>query len=252
MGSRELSAEEIRLYVQRQYMELARRRGENEVTIRAGDIHDEMNLSGHQPLVCDTLRGRKLQKQCNIRLINERRGRNVHQRHAKNIWYIYEMLQPLSRKTVTKKTIMRRTKVIDIEERKHWNILARKKREFLGPKGFEELAREVLSKHYRAPLTEGKVEGIPKIFDMVDLDGEIVGDAKYLTMVRGERIPPAKFSMISEYVWLLEKVSAIHKFLVFGNDHRVPIEWLKRYGHLVADVVFFFLNTQTGELERLN
>jgi len=89
-----LSAEEIRAYVQRQYIEPARRRRESRVTIRAGDIHDEVNLNHRQPLVCDTLRGRKLQEECNIRLIDERRGPNVHQRHAKNIWYTYELLQP--------------------------------------------------------------------------------------------------------------------------------------------------------------
>ena len=31
-----------------------------------------------------------------------------------------------------------------------------------------------------------------------------------------------------------------NKFLVFGNDRRVPEEWLKRYGKLVKDVNFFF------------
>jgi len=86
-----LSAEEIRVYVQRQYIEPARRRDEKQVTIRAGNIHDEMNLSDRQPLVCDTLRGKKLQGQCNVRLINERWGRNVNQRHAKNIWYTFEL-----------------------------------------------------------------------------------------------------------------------------------------------------------------
>jgi len=88
-----LSAEEVRVYVQRQYVEPARYRGEKEVTIQAGDIHDEMNLRSLQPLVCDTLRGRKLQKPCNIRLVREQRGRRVRQRHAKNIWFTYELLQ---------------------------------------------------------------------------------------------------------------------------------------------------------------
>lgn len=89
---RELSAEDIRNYVQRKNIEPARQRGEKRVTIRAGDIHDEMNLSNRQPLVCDTLSGRKLEELCRVRLIEERWGRNVHQRHAKNIWYTYELL----------------------------------------------------------------------------------------------------------------------------------------------------------------
>lgn len=89
---KELSADEIRAYVQRRYIASARSQGKGEVTIRAGDVHDEMNLSHRQPLVCDTLRGGIIQEQCHIRLINERRGRNVHQCHAKNIWYTYRLL----------------------------------------------------------------------------------------------------------------------------------------------------------------
>jgi hypothetical protein len=80
------------MHVQNRYIEPARRRGEKEVTIRAGDIHDEMGLKARQPLVCDALRGKKLQKQCNIKLINERWGKNVHQRHARNIWYTFQLL----------------------------------------------------------------------------------------------------------------------------------------------------------------
>ena len=87
-----MSAEEIRTYVQNQYIEPARNRGQKEVTIRAGDIHDEMGLSALQPLVCDTLRGRKLERQCNMKLIGERWGKHIHQQHGRNIWYTYRLL----------------------------------------------------------------------------------------------------------------------------------------------------------------
>jgi hypothetical protein len=117
---------------------------------------------------------------------------------------------------------------------------------------FEMLARKILSDYFKVTLTKGKISNIPKDFDMVSPDGKIVGDAKYLTMVRGKSLPPAKFSMIAEHVWLLEKAPAIHRFLVFGNDRRVPIEWIKRYGHLVEKVTFFFLDEKTQKLERLN
>ena len=82
---------------------------------------------------------------------------------------------------------------------------------------------------------------MPKKFDYVSADSQVVGDAKYYTMVGGIRLPPAKFSVIAEHVWLLEKTSARHKFLVFGNDSRVPEQWLKRYGRFVSDVEFFFM-----------
>ena len=121
----------------------------------------------------------------------------------------------------------------------------------LTPRSFEQLAHSVMSMHLGVPLTAGEVTGVPKKFDMISPDGDTVGDAKYFTLVRGERLPPAKFSNISEHVWLLEKTGASIKFLVFGNDRRVPLLWLERYGNLVADVDFYFL-TDEGELEQLS
>jgi len=85
----ELSVLEIIAYVQECYIEPARHRYEKQVVIRAGDIHDEMKLKDRQPLVCYTMTSEKLLRQCNMRLANERRGPNVHQKHARNIWYTY-------------------------------------------------------------------------------------------------------------------------------------------------------------------
>ncbi|MFN2242037.1 MAG: hypothetical protein ACK2U2_07105, partial [Anaerolineae bacterium] len=84
-------------------------------------------------------------------------------------------------------------------------------------------------------------------WDMVSPDGDIVGDAKYFTLVHGQRLPPAKFSVIGEHVWLLEKTEAPTTFLVFGNDRQVP----ELYGSLVAGVSFFFLDDE-GDLEQLS
>ena len=85
---------------------------------------------------------------------------------------------------------------------------------------------------------------------MVSADCDIVGDAKYLTLVRGQRLPPAKFSVIAEHVWLLEKTGAPMTFLVFGNDRQVPELWLQRYGKLASGVSFYFLSDD-GTLEAL-
>lgn len=122
----------------------------------------------------------------------------------------------------------------------------------VSPKFFENVCRKELGRYFGVSLRKRTVQGVPKEFDMVSMDGKFVGDAKYFTMVKGERIPPAKFSIIAEYVWLLEKTLAVHKFLVFGNDHRVPTEWLKRYGHLAKNVAFFFLDVPTRKIEKLN
>lgn len=109
------------------------------------------------------------------------------------------------------------------------------------PQIFEDLAREVMSTHFGVPLTPGEVPGVPKRFDLVSPDKDIVGDAKYFTLVRGQRLPPAKFSVIAEHVWLLEKTGAPITFLVFGNDCEVPARWLRRYGTLASGVAFYFL-----------
>lgn len=115
-----------------------------------------------------------------------------------------------------------------------------------GAQEFEAEARKRMSEFFGVELSPGEYPNVPKKFDMVSPDRSIVGDAKYYTLVRGSQIPPAKFSAISEHVWLLEKTNAKTKFLVFGNDKRVPKEWLARYGHLATDVEFFFLDPQTG------
>lgn len=120
----------------------------------------------------------------------------------------------------------------------------------IGPYAFEELARSVMGEHFGVPLEAGEIAGVPKKFDLVSPDGEIVGDAKYFTSVRGQRLPLAKFSVIAEHVWLLEKTGAATTFLVFGNDRRVPELWLQRYGELAPSLAFYFLSDE-GELEQL-
>jgi hypothetical protein len=120
----------------------------------------------------------------------------------------------------------------------------------LTPKGFEALARRAMSDHFSVELAPGRVPGVPKEFDLVSPDRRIVGDAKYFTLVRGERLPPAKFSVIAETVWLLEKTGAETRFLVFGNDRQVPELWLKRYEALASAVAFYFL-AEDGGLEEL-
>jgi hypothetical protein len=54
-------------------------------------------------------------------------------------------------------------------------------------KEFEEIARVVMSKYFGVELKERHISGHPKTFDLVSEDGKVVGDAKFLTMVRGGR-----------------------------------------------------------------
>lgn len=117
-------------------------------------------------------------------------------------------------------------------------------------KEFEELARRVMSEYFGVRLEKRRKPGWPKEFDLVSPDYRVVGDAKYYTMVGRKHLPPAKFAIISEHVWMLENIDADIKFLVFGNDKRVPLEWLKRYGKMIKTVKFYFINNK-GQAEEL-
>lgn len=117
-------------------------------------------------------------------------------------------------------------------------------------KGFEEKARQFLSKKWNVTLNKRKVEigkEYEKRFDCVSEEGKYVGDAKYLKNIKN---PAAKWSGIAEYVWLLEQVKAEHKFLVFGKDKEVPERWLQKHKSLLKNVKFYFLNGQ--KIENLN
>jgi hypothetical protein len=108
-------------------------------------------------------------------------------------------------------------------------------------KEFECLARSRMSQHFQVQLTERQPPDFPKRFDMVSEDFTIVGDAKFLTLVHGKKLPPAKFMEIAGHVWLLERLVAKERFLVFGNQRRVVEWWLEKYGNLVQTVSFYFL-----------
>ena len=118
-------------------------------------------------------------------------------------------------------------------------------------KQFQEFASIEMGKHYGVHFAEKNPKGFPKRFDMVSPDERIVGDAKYLTLVHGTGLPPAKFMEIAGHMWLLEHVAAERRFLVFGNQREVPLLWIRKYGALVHGVELFFLASD-GNLETLD
>ena len=115
---------------------------------------------------------------------------------------------------------------------------------------FERYARDFMSLHIAAKLHERQLAGIPKRFDMVSDNGQVVGEAKFLTLVRQAVDPPAKFMEIAGHVWLLQKAQCRRRFIIFGNDRRVPERWLKKYSTLASGVEFYFLG-DFGELSQL-
>ena len=58
---------------------------------------------------------------------------------------------------------------------------------------FEALARTRMGRELDTEFRAASVPGVPKKFDMVSADSKSIGDAKYLTLVKRSRIPPAKF-----------------------------------------------------------
>jgi hypothetical protein len=80
---------------------------------------------------------------------------------------------------------------------------------------FKVLAGRVLAAHYSIVLVPAPVPGVRKRFDFVSPDRQVVGDAHYLTNVHSVMLPLAKFSTISENVWLLEKTGAATPFTGF-------------------------------------
>jgi hypothetical protein len=62
-------SDEVRQYAKEQYIDQARNKGKDSVSIRAGNIHKELGFSQRLPLVCGALRSNKFQQLCDIELI---------------------------------------------------------------------------------------------------------------------------------------------------------------------------------------
>lgn len=117
--------------------------------------------------------------------------------------------------------------------------------EGLARKDFSERAREVMNEFYGRALKPAKIGGT-KIWDYVSPDGMVVGDARWF----GQSVPAAR-AFISEAVWLLEKVGAVQKFIVFGGEADVPRQWLELWATLCPeDIALFYLDNK-GELHEL-
>ncbi|MGH9794256.1 MAG: hypothetical protein ACRD5G_05750 [Candidatus Acidiferrales bacterium] len=117
--------------------------------------------------------------------------------------------------------------------------------EGLARKDFAERAREVMNEFFGRPLKPQKIGGT-KIWDYVSPDGMVVGDARWFSGA-----VPAARAFISEAVWLLEKVGAVQKFVVFGGEAEVPRQWLELWATLCPeDIALFYLDNK-GELHEL-
>lgn len=80
-------SDEIRNFVHERHIKSAREKGVKTVTVRAGDVHDEMGLKGKIPSVCGALGTKKFLKQHNLRLV-QREGPTC----GANVYFTYEIL----------------------------------------------------------------------------------------------------------------------------------------------------------------
>ena len=97
-----------------------------------------------------------------------------------------------------------------------------------------------LLKQWGVKLVEQEVyiRSSKKRFDFVsNADGGYVGDAKLLTYSGNASAEKAD---ISQYVWLLQKVDARHRFMVSGGNRRTPEDWLRRWRSLADDICLYF------------
>ena len=62
-------ADDVRTYCADNYIEPARRRGDTEVVIRAGDIHQELGYRNRMPLVCAALGTELFERMCRVERI---------------------------------------------------------------------------------------------------------------------------------------------------------------------------------------
>jgi hypothetical protein len=60
-------ADDVRAYCERTYVAPARASGQNNVSIRAGDVHDAMRYRNRLPLVCAALGASLFQDQARVR-----------------------------------------------------------------------------------------------------------------------------------------------------------------------------------------
>ncbi|MBT4327400.1 MAG: hypothetical protein HOD60_10950 [Candidatus Nitrosopelagicus sp.] len=93
---------------------------------------------------------------------------------------------------------------------------------------FENVARKAIENELDTILNGGKINinGKAKDFDLLNIDENIVGDVKHYKMTEGGNNPSAKFSVLNEYSWLMQKLEQYQKqkwqkIFVVGEDVRV-------------------------------
>jgi len=80
-------ADNIREFVRNHYIKPTREGGEDQITVRSGDVHERMKLKSRMPAVCGAIGTEKFEILCNVRLI-DRKGPT----QGANVFFTFEIL----------------------------------------------------------------------------------------------------------------------------------------------------------------
>jgi len=118
---------------------------------------------------------------------------------------------------------------------------------------FEEQAREAIEKELGVKLDSGEVSinGKTKNFDLLNINEKIVGDVKHYKTTSGGNRPSAKFSILNEYVWLMQLVEKFDKkhwkkLFVIGEDLEMSKKYINEFDPWLSDIEFYFFSKEIG------
>ena len=122
---------------------------------------------------------------------------------------------------------------------------------------FENVARKALENELGCILNGGKINinGKVKDFDLLNIDENIVGDVKHYKMTSGGNNPSAKFSVLNEYSWLMQKLELYQKqkwrkIFVIGEDLNVVKKYISTFDAWLDDIEIYFCNAD-GKLTKM-
>ena len=117
---------------------------------------------------------------------------------------------------------------------------------------FENIARKLIESELGIILNSGKISinGKTKDFDLLNIDEKIVGDIKHYKMTSGGNNPSAKFSVLNEYAWLMQKLEQFDnqkwkKIFVIGQDRKVVEKYISTFDLWLDDIEIYFCDSDS-------
>ena len=118
---------------------------------------------------------------------------------------------------------------------------------------FENKARTAIEKELGTKLPSGflNINGKMKNFDLINEKLRIVGDIKNYKKTSGGNRPSAKFSILNEYVWLMQLLEKYDnkewkKLFVIGEDLTMLKDYVKEFEKWLGNIEFYFFSTNSG------